>query len=67
MIRTNDLNEKVVFYCNFDNATNSSACDGFFTVNSNGNQVGLFKSIEMKYDITDFTSLSIFFIKFSFK
>ena len=61
--------QKIVYQCDFDDSTINNGCNGEFSYSINGQQAGPFQYIEgvstdLGFDVTDLTSISIFYICF---
>lgn len=57
------LSSKETIICDFNNATNKTACDGTFTNVTNGQSVGVFQTFQINSnDITDFSSICKYFM-----
>ena len=61
--------QKIVYQCDFDDYTINNGCNGEFSYSINGQQAGPFQYIEgvstdLGFDVTDLTSISIFYISF---
>jgi hypothetical protein len=63
----------IVFKCDFDTANSATGCDGRFSYSSNSQKSGVVNSIsgvttELKFDLTDLTSISKnFYLKYFLK